>query len=219
MPSDPLILGFDTSAAHCAAVLLCGDTVLADAHEEMTKGQAERLIPMLEQVLTQAGAGWGDLAALGVGIGPGNFTGVRISVSAARGLALGLGIPAVGVSALEAQVFGLPGVTVSSLDARRDALYVQVFEMGAPHFPVLCDMASLPPIPARAAPSCIGHMNQEIAARCAGHAKAAALPMAEAIARIAGQRMHNDTLKRPAPLYLRGADAAPPRAAPPVILS
>lgn len=91
MPSDPLILGFDTSAAHCAAVLLRGDMVLAAQHEDMTKGQAERLMPMLEQVLAEAGAGWGDLAALGVGIGPGNFTGVRISVSAARGLALGLG--------------------------------------------------------------------------------------------------------------------------------
>ena len=48
---DPLVLGFDTSAAHCAAVLLRGDRVLAERHEEMGKGQAERLMPMLDDVL------------------------------------------------------------------------------------------------------------------------------------------------------------------------
>ena len=57
-------------------------------------------MPLLEDVLAEAGIGWRDLAAIGVGTGPGNFTGVRISVAAARGLALGLGIPAIGVTRL-----------------------------------------------------------------------------------------------------------------------
>ena len=88
MPSDaPLVLGFDTSAAHCAAALLSGGTCLAARHEEMAKGQAERLMPLIAELLEEAGAATGDLAAIGVGIGPGNFTGIRISVSAARGLA------------------------------------------------------------------------------------------------------------------------------------
>ena len=90
---DPLILGFDTSAAHCAAALLCGEQCLAARHEDMTRGQAERLMPLLEDLLAEAGASWRDLARIGVGIGPGNFTGVRIAVSAARGLALSLKIP------------------------------------------------------------------------------------------------------------------------------
>lgn len=68
----------------------------------MAKGQAERLFPLLEEVLAEAGLSWSDIDAIGVGIGPGNFTGVRISVAAARGLSLSLGIPAVGVPATEA---------------------------------------------------------------------------------------------------------------------
>ena len=59
---DPVVLGFDTSAAHCAAALLRGDAVLAAVHEDMTKGQAERLMPMLEEML--AGAGLAAGAAL-----------------------------------------------------------------------------------------------------------------------------------------------------------
>ena len=95
--SDPLILAFDTSAAHCAAALLSGDRVLARVAEAMPRGQAERLMGLLHEVLSGSGHDWRDLDAIGVGIGPGNFTGIRISVSAARGLALGLGVPAYGV--------------------------------------------------------------------------------------------------------------------------
>lgn len=102
MPDDLRVLAFDTSAAHCAAAVICGDRVLAQRVEPMAKGQAERLFPLLGEMMAQAGLSWPDLDALGVGIGPGNFTGVRISVAAARGLALSLGIPAVGVSATEA---------------------------------------------------------------------------------------------------------------------
>ncbi|MEM9972140.1 MAG: tRNA (adenosine(37)-N6)-threonylcarbamoyltransferase complex dimerization subunit type 1 TsaB, partial [Pseudomonadota bacterium] len=79
-----------------------GGEIVASRHEDMAKGQAERLIPMLEEVLADVGAAWEELDAIGVGVGPGNFTGVRIAVSAARGLAMGLGVPAVGVTAFEA---------------------------------------------------------------------------------------------------------------------
>ena len=92
--SEPLVLGFDTSAAHCAAALLCADRVVAQHAEDMGRGQAERLFPLLEELLAEGGVTWRDLTALGVGTGPGNFTGIRISVAAARGLALSLG-PAV----------------------------------------------------------------------------------------------------------------------------
>ena len=102
MASDTLIVAFDTSAAHCAAALLSGDRVLAARAEEMGRGQAERLMPLLEEMLADAGAAWRDLARIGVGVGPGNFTGIRISVSAARGLALALGVPAIGVTTFDA---------------------------------------------------------------------------------------------------------------------
>jgi tRNA threonylcarbamoyl adenosine modification protein YeaZ len=199
--------------------LLSGERVLAARHEDMAKGQAERLMPLLEEILAEAAVGWRDLAALGVGIGPGNFTGIRIAVSAARGLALSLGIPAVGVSALEAQAFGVPGVVVSSLDARRGGLYVHVLGTGEQTVPVLCDLATLPPCPAQSGPNCIGYGNDEIAALCTGRSVSATMPIAEAIARIAMRHSHDLGLPRPAPLYLRGADAAPSRDVAPAILS
>ena len=81
MPDAPLILAFDTSAAHCAAALLSGDRIIESAREEMAKGQAERLMGLCAELLNVAGAAYGDLSAVGVGIGPGNFTGIRISVA------------------------------------------------------------------------------------------------------------------------------------------
>ncbi len=127
-----LILSFDTSAAHCAAALVSGDQILGAMSELLLKGQAERLIPMLEEVLEGAGKSWGDLDLIAVGVGPGNFTGVRISVSTARGLALSLGIPAVGVSVFEALAFGTKGYVTISRDARRGMVFSQEFEDGVP---------------------------------------------------------------------------------------
>ena len=112
MPPSPTVLAFDTSAAHCAAALL-SDGQIVQRVDEMARGQAEHLMPMLEEMLSHSDLTWRDLDAIGVGIGPGNFTGIRISVSAARGLALGLGKPAIGVSTLEAQTLGLTGTVVS----------------------------------------------------------------------------------------------------------
>ncbi len=208
-----MILAFDTAAAHCAAALLSGDTVLAARTEPMLKGQAERLLPLLEEVLAEAGHGWGDLTALGVGIGPGNFTGVRIAVSAARGLALALGIPAVGVSVLEAMALGVTGDRLACIDARRGEIYLQRFGATA-HGPALTCLDAI-----AAAPGirCIGDVAEAVAARTGGTIQAPAMPLAEAIARLASARFASPQ-PRPAPLYLRAADAALPSEAPPVIL-
>ena len=218
MPFDPLILGFDTSAAHCAAALLSGDRVLAMRVEDMKSGQAERLFPLLEELLAEAGTAWGELSGIGVGVGPGNFTGIRISVSAARGLALSLGIPAIGVSTLDAQALGVPGVVVSTVAAPREQLYLQVIGGGETAPPMLATLGDLPQLPARAEPACIGAQAAEVAARCAGTPRPPAHPLPEAIARIAARRLGRD-LPPPAPLYIRGADAAPARDAPPTILA
>lgn len=214
MPPEPLVLGFDTSAAHCAAALLAGGRVLAERVEAMDKGQAERLLPMLEELLAGSGAGWRDLAAIGVGVGPGNFTGVRIAVAAARGLALALSVPAVGVSTLEAQALDLSGPVVSTCDARRDGVFLQGF---APMTePRLADPARLPYLPVRA-PACVGHRADEIARALGGRVAEPCHPLAVAIARLAAAR-HRLAPDRPVPLYLRPADAAPPRDAAPAIL-
>lgn len=177
----------------------------------MDVGQAERLMPMLEEMLAEAGLGWHDLSCIGVGTGPGNFTGVRISVAAARGLALGLGVPAVGVTSLEALAYGRTGARLVTLDARRGALYAQVFEGGSAG---ICALDSLPETPLNA--PCIGHLAEDVAALVGGQAAEPVLPQTVAMAHIALSR--RETAARPAPFYLRGADAAPPSDPPPVIL-
>ncbi|MGZ3215645.1 tRNA (adenosine(37)-N6)-threonylcarbamoyltransferase complex dimerization subunit type 1 TsaB [Paracoccus sp. T5] len=196
--SDRIVLGFDTSAAHCAAALLRGDRLLTIRHEEMAKGQAERLMPMLEELLAEAGLGWRDLDALGVGTGPGNFTGIRVAVAAARGLALALRVPAIGVSATEAAAWGLSRPCRIVLPGRGDLVIWQDFDTEAldEGRPQQAKAGALPPGPAPAAP---------------------AVALAEGVARIAAGRADRPG-PRPAPLYLRPADAAPAREAPPRIL-
>jgi tRNA threonylcarbamoyladenosine biosynthesis protein TsaB len=198
------ILAFDTSAAHCAAALVLPDRFIL-RHEPMEKGQAERLMPLLEEMLAEVGIGWSDLKALAVGTGPGNFTGVRISVAAARGLALGLGIPAIGVTRLEALAFGLPRPLRVIEDARRGEVYVQDFTEDGPGTARLSAAEAVLPL------------SNRTGSAAGPDALPPAMPLAEAIARIAAERATTPQ-PRPAPFYLRGADAAPPSDPPPVIL-
>lgn len=209
-----LVLGFDTSLAHCGAALMSGERCIGALYEDMSKGQAERLMPMIEEVLNEGGARWQDLNAIGVGIGPGNFTGIRMSVSAARGLALGLGIPAIGVSLLDALAHGTDGPVLACLDARHGKGYFQRFGYGSGG-PVFAETDRIEDrVPEL---KCIGTLGAEMAERLSGIYAPAAFAPASAIARIAGQRLDHD-LPPPAPLYMRAADAAPARDAPPVIL-
>lgn len=190
----PLLLAFDTAAAHCAAVLVRGDRVLATAREAMDRGQAERLLPMIEALLAEAGLAWADLDGIAVCTGPGNFTGLRVAVAAARGLAFGLGIPAVGVSRLE--VLGdRPGLVVATIADKRGR-FVQVFRDGVAEGAPAVDPATTPAGPV-----------------VDGTGVPCDLP---ALARIAARRLGD--APPPAPLYLRPADAMPPSEAPPRIL-
>ncbi|MDP2738309.1 MAG: tRNA (adenosine(37)-N6)-threonylcarbamoyltransferase complex dimerization subunit type 1 TsaB [Pseudorhodobacter sp.] len=210
-----LILAFDTSVAHCAAVLLAGERVVAARAEAMAKGQAERLMPLLAEVLAEAGVGWHDLAAMAVGVGPGNFTGVRIAVAAARGLALALQVPAIGVTVLDALAYGLPRPLAVVEDARRDQVYLQVFTADAAQAAQVCALADLPPLLGGLALA--GSAAAQVAALTGGAVLAPGFDPVEAMARIARSRI-GQPQPRPAPFYLRGADAAPPRDPAPVLL-
>ena len=198
---EALTLGFDTSAAHCAAALLQGDRVLAQHHEDMARGQAERLFPLLGELLAGAGVEWHQLGVIGCGTGPGNFTGIRISVAAARGLALSLSIPAIGVSVTEATACGLPRPCRVMVPARPAGVIWQDFGAdltgGSASQPRQDLPEDLPPGPAAAQP---------------------VMPLAEGIARIALARRLEPGLPRPTPIYLRPADAAPARDRGPVML-
>jgi len=208
-------LGFDTSAAHCAAALLCDGAEVETRIDEMARGQAEHLMPMLEEMLARAGIGWRDLSAIGVGIGPGNFTGVRISVAAARGLALSLRVPAVGVSTLEALALDAPRPVTVVEDARRGEVYWQSFTAKGAGVPRLDPLESLPALPGHAL---IGSLAEAACVQTGGlRVLAPAHPLPRALALIAATRA-DEPQPRPAPLYLRSADAAPPSDPPPVIL-
>ena len=211
MPPEPVVLAFDTSAAHCAAAVVSGSRILAQRVERMDKGQAERLMPLLAEVLAEAQVTYAGLSAIGVGTGPGNFTGVRISVAAARGLALGLGIPAIGVTGFEALATGLPDDVVVLLDARRGALWVA----GKGIDPQMVDPPHLPDL--MTGRPVAGHRAQDVAAQTGGAVHLQPVPLAVAIARLAAERL-GTAQPRPAPLYLRAADAALPTEPPPVIL-
>lgn len=208
------VLAFDTSAAHCAAALLLPDGRCLHRFEEMAKGQAEALMPMLEGLLNEVGLVWKDVSAIAVGTGPGNFTGVRISVAAARGLALALGVPAVGVTTLEALAHGLPRPVLVLEDARRGEVYVQEFTSVGPKPAALMALTDVTLEPGMRH---LGSAAEALEYRALEKPLKPLFPLAEAIARIGAIRARTPQ-PRPAPFYLRGADAAPPSEAPPVIL-
>ena len=235
MKARPTILAFDTSAAHCAAALMWGDGEIAARQEDMSRGQGERLMGLLEELLQQVGIAWSDLDAIAVGVGPGNFTGIRIAVSAARGLALGLGIPVISVSNFEIMrgpnsVTDLHGQLVS-LPAPRGTNYIQVFDGGkAAHAPqhVTVGSGTLPALDLRDVTEVIGENSADISTLNASTAQSQTIPtierkiskVPETMVRIAVHKWLAGQVDgtRPAPLYVRPADAAPPRDKPPVIL-
>ena len=113
-----LILAFDTATDVATSALVADGEVLGE--------RTSRAVTVLEDVdalLRQAGAHTRELEGLAVGIGPGSFTGVRIGLATARGLALALGVPVAGVSTLDALAAGAPGA-VPVVDARRGEVFV-----------------------------------------------------------------------------------------------
>jgi tRNA threonylcarbamoyladenosine biosynthesis protein TsaB len=115
-----LTLAFDTATEVATSALVDGSEVLAER-----SSRAQTLLEDVDALLRQAGAHPRDLDALAVGIGPGSFTGVRIGLAAARGLALSLDLPGAGVSTLAALAAGAPGA-VPVVDARRREVFALV---------------------------------------------------------------------------------------------
>lgn len=97
-----LVLGIDTSLDACSVAFVRDGETLAHLHEAMTRGQAERLAPMVREAQQQAGIAFAEIDRVAVITGPGSFTGVRVGLSFARALALSIAKPCIGVSTLEA---------------------------------------------------------------------------------------------------------------------
>ena len=141
------LLAIETATEACSVALVSGETLIV-RHEIAPRRHAELVLPMIEQVLAEAGLSRHAIDAIAVGRGPGAFTGVRLAISVAQGLALGLDRPVVPVStlaalALEALVaFGEEGsgaeapaatgpLIVAALDARMGEVYAACFERDA----------------------------------------------------------------------------------------
>jgi tRNA threonylcarbamoyladenosine biosynthesis protein TsaB len=128
-----LILAIDTALEACAAAVLDTDAnkLIARESQAMKRGHAEALMPLIARVMKEAGLPFAALDRIAVTTGPGSFTGLRVGLSAARGIALAAGKPAVGVTTLSAYAAPCVGQNgehpvISAIDARHDHIYFQV---------------------------------------------------------------------------------------------
>jgi len=221
------ILAFDTCFGACSAAVLLQDAPeerLIWRYEEMATGQAERLIPMIGEVLEEAGRKLEDLDAIAVTEGPGTFTGSRIGVAAARGLALASKLPIHSTTSLHVMAHHaareLGSVPTSHtlavcVDARAGQVFVQVFD--SVQLAPLTEPAALPPERAVVlAPDtpllCVGSGGEAVAeaasriGRTASSQLSALQPDARDLARLAPAL----PVRKPLiPLYLRPPDAKP----------
>lgn len=128
------ILVVDTTGRWCAVALRLANGQVFARHEVMARGQAERLAPLVGELLAEAGLTPADIARIGVATGPGSFAGTRAGTAFARGLALATGAKAVGVSSLAAWAHHADPHrerTIAAIhDARRDEVVVQLFTNG-----------------------------------------------------------------------------------------
>ncbi len=130
------VLGYDCALDACAVALWRDGAVAAQRAEPMRRGQAEALAPMLDAVCRDAGVAAAALDAVAVTVGPGGFTGLRIGIAAARGLALALGIPAVGVTTTDAVAAAQPapdaadpaGGLLVAIGTKRADLYLALYD-------------------------------------------------------------------------------------------
>jgi len=127
-----VILAVDTCLAASSVAILDGDTVRAARSEPMTRGHQERIAVIAREVAAEAGVRFADLTRIAVTVGPGSFTGLRVGLSFAKGLATALSVPCVGINTLEALAASAtaPGFVAGVLDARMGQVYLQVFDSG-----------------------------------------------------------------------------------------
>jgi tRNA threonylcarbamoyladenosine biosynthesis protein TsaB len=235
--NDLSILAIDTATRGCSVALWQDGDVIGSAAEEMERGQSAALMPMIVKVLKESGRDFADLNTFAVTIGPGAFTGLRIGLAAARGMALAANLPVIGVSTLEAVAGAVPeqerqGKTILvALDSKRADHYVQLFSatlepLGEPQtslpedLPKLNFPTGLLPtgllsngllIVGDATSSAVEALsNQKFTVQASA---ASGLPDAKVIAALAAARWQQGERPQsmPQPLYLRAPDVNMPR--------
>lgn len=207
-----ILLALDTCLNSCSVAVMDGERVLAHACEVMARGHQERLAPMAEAAMRGAGIGFPELQRIGVTVGPGSFTGLRVGIAFAKGLGAALDIPVVGVGTLEALAAEATGLVFPAIDARRGQVYLQAFEDGAALMapdvlPVETATARLAEIALGRPAALVGSGATLLApAFPAARVLAAEGADARAVGRLAAARTPTPI----APLYLRAPDAKLP---------
>jgi len=132
MPVTPprRVLALDAALSACSVAVLFEGEVVAHRRSDMARGQAAALLPMVREAMSEAGFSYESIDLVAVSIGPGHFTGLRIGLAAAQGLAVAWGLPLAGVTTLEAVAAAAaaePYPLVAALETKREDLYVQTF--------------------------------------------------------------------------------------------
>ncbi|MEG2175411.1 MAG: tRNA (adenosine(37)-N6)-threonylcarbamoyltransferase complex dimerization subunit type 1 TsaB [Oscillibacter sp.] len=125
------ILALETSAKAVSAAVTEGETLICSAYQNTGLTHSRTLMPMVEAMLQNAELSMADIAAIAVAAGPGSFTGIRIGVAAAKGLAFAAEKKVAGISTLEAMAWNvkhMDGLILCAMDARRNQIYNAVFE-------------------------------------------------------------------------------------------
>lgn len=212
------VLAIETATAACSVALWRDGAVAARRFEAMGRGHAEALVPMIAAVLAEASLSADGVDRLAVTVGPGAFTGLRVGLAAARGLALATGRPLVGLTTFEVIAHGLPACgrpLLVAVDSRRLEPFLQLFDaglvpVGEPRLltPEAC-AAWLPAGPLLVAGDGAAALRPVLAGRPdTVFADGSGLPDAAVAARLAASLAPGAGLP-PRPLYLRAPDAVP----------
>ena len=218
------VLAIDTALAVCAAAVL--DTarpgIRARESLPMLRGHAEALMPLIARVMHAAQLEFSDLDRIAVTVGPGSFTGLRVGIAAARGIALAAAKPAVGLSTLAAYAAPLIAKddkvpVVAAIDARHDQVYLQIFGSGG-HTVIAPRIAPIDEAVRAAnlgAVRIVGSAAEQVAAAWPtgqpqpSLVEARAAPEIDWVARLGAASVGSAP---PKPLYLKAADAHPQQA-------
>ncbi|MDE0057721.1 MAG: tRNA (adenosine(37)-N6)-threonylcarbamoyltransferase complex dimerization subunit type 1 TsaB [Defluviicoccus sp.] len=227
IPALPL-LAIDSSGAACSVALVRGSEIRAARSARMARGHAEALMPMVGEVLAEAGTRYREIGCFAVTVGPGSFTGLRTGIAAARGLALALSRPVIGVTAFEAvarvalrAVAGDGTDCLVVLDTRRADLYAQRFAPDGAALtgplammpePLVSSLGAGPLLLAGDAAASVRPLLEARGIDCWGPT-GEGVADAAAVAEIAAERWRAppaEGLEPPRPLYLRPPDAIRP---------
>lgn len=214
-----IVLGLDAAGAGCGVAVRRDGQILAARTEAMAQGHAAKLMPLVLEVLDEAGVAPGEIDLFGVTTGPGSFTGLRVGLAAVGGLALGTGRTIVGIPSFDAVLADLgpvaAGTVLVALDGRRAEPFARLFDAaGTPLGEPLClpatDLAALiPPGPLTVAGDGVHLVLPALAGRPDVRRAGPAAIDPATVARLAEERAGEAREGPPPPIYVRPPDAVP----------